>query len=121
MNGDDAEEPPAAPGDPNAAFNTTETNADDLRHQARATPAFPVRTSGRSVHRWTTARSTYKQYEQPGFFNSSRGVVPGDEPREISADVDGDSTTFGLYATDTWQIAPRTHLTAHRTLQPLPR
>jgi outer membrane receptor protein involved in Fe transport len=109
-NGDTAEEPPAAPGDPNAAFNTTKTEQTSY-----GTASSYSRVSG--PHQWQVGASldhskvTFKQYEQPGFFNSSRGVVPGDEPREISADVDGDSTTFGVYATDTWQIAPRTHLT----------
>ena len=110
INGDEAEEPPAVPGDPNAAFNTTKTTQTSY-----GTATSYSRVSG--PHQWQVGASldhskvTYKQYEQPGFFNSSRGVLPGDEPREISADVDGDSTTFGVYATDTWQIAPRTHLT----------
>lgn len=111
VNGDEAEEEPALPGDPNAAFNTTETQQT----------GYGVGLSYASVsgpHQWqvgaTVDRASvgYQQYEREGFFTPGRGVIPGDEERELSADVDGSSTSLGLYATDTWQIAPRTHLTA---------
>jgi outer membrane receptor protein involved in Fe transport len=39
-------------------------------------------------------------------------VTPGDEEAELSADVDGRSTSLGVYATDTVQVGPRTHVTA---------
>lgn len=110
VNGDEAEEEPENPGDPNAAFNTTETK--QLGYGAGLSYTVVL-----GAHQWqvgTTvdhAKVGYKQFEREGFFTSSRGVVPGDEPRELSADVDGKSTTWAVYATDTWRLAPRTHLT----------
>lgn len=111
VNGDEAEEAPTLPTDPNAAFNTTATT------QLGVGAALSLAVT-QGDHRWQVgasldrARVGYKQFEREGFFTADRGVVPGDEARELSADVDGSATTWGLYATDTWQLAPRTHLTA---------
>jgi outer membrane receptor protein involved in Fe transport len=112
VNGDEAEAAPLNPGDPNAAFNTTETGQTSY-----GAGLSYARVSG--AHQWQVGasvdRSTvgYKQFEREGFFTPNRGVVPAaDQERELSADVDGSSTSYGLYATDTWRIAPRTHLTA---------
>lgn len=97
-------------GDPNASFNRTATT----QRSAGVALAF----SGRAgAHQWQAgtsfdrARVRYEQTEQEGTFDDTRGVQPLDEPEELSARVTGRSSQFGLYATDTWQLAPRTHLT----------
>ena len=107
VNGDEAEEPE---GDENASLNTTATRQESTGVAASL--------SGRSgAHQWqagTTldaARVRYEQLEQEGSFTPSRGVVAGDEPPELSARVSGRSMAFGLYASDTWALAERTHLT----------
>lgn len=112
VNGDEAQEEPDDPGDPNAAFNTTKT-----RQTGYGAALSYARTSG--AHQWQVgtsvdhARVRYNQFEQAGFFTDDRGVIPapGEDPA-LSANVEGRSTTIGLYATDTWQVAPRTHVTA---------
>ena len=100
------------PSDTNAAFNTTRT-----RQTGWGLALSFARTSG--AHQWQvgatadTARVSYRQLEQEGFFTSDRGVIPAaGEPTELAADVDGKQTSFGVYATDTVQVAPRTHVTA---------
>ncbi len=108
--GEGSEENPEPTGT-NAAFNTTETSQTGW-----GLALSFARVSG--PHQWQvgasadTANVSYKQFEQEGFFTDSRGVIPApDEPRELSADVDGKTTSFGLYATDTVQVAERTHVT----------
>ena len=118
INGDAAEAPDTGgtPGNPeptgnNAAFNTTAT-----RQTGYGAGLSYASVTG--AHQWQlgasveTARVRYRQLEQEGFFTASRGVIPAEgEPVELSANVQGKSTSLGLYATDTWQLAPRTHLT----------
>lgn len=111
INGDEAEEEPDDPGDPNAAFNNTATTQTGYGAALSYT-----RVSG--AHQWQVGASVdrsrveYSQYEQEGFFTGSRGVIPAPgEDRELSANVEGRSTHYGVYATDTWQVAPRTHVT----------
>lgn len=112
VNGDEAEVEPEDADDPNAAFNQTNT-----RQTGYGAAVSYARKSG--AHQWQVgtsidhARVRYRQLEQEGFFTDTRGVIAqeGGDP-ELSVDVTGESTTFGLYATDTWEIAPRTHLTA---------
>ncbi|HSV71156.1 MAG TPA: TonB-dependent receptor [Methylibium sp.] len=119
INGDEADEPDdgGSPGNPeptgnNAAFNTTATRQTGygagLGYTRRSgAHQFQV---GASVD---SARVRYRQLEQEGFFTPERGVIPADgEPVELAADVTGRSSSFGLYATDTIQVAPRTHVTA---------
>jgi outer membrane receptor protein involved in Fe transport len=117
LNGDEAEEAEDDDGGepdedtPNAAFNTTQT-----RQTGWGLALSYARQSG--AHQWQvgatadTAQVGYKQFERPGFFTDDRGVIPGEDPRELSVDVDGETTTYGIYATDTVQVAPRTHVTA---------
>lgn len=107
VNGDEAEDPD---GDTNASFNTTSTK--------QSSGGVAASVSGRSgPHQWqagTTldaARVRYEQLEQEGSFTAGRGVLAGDEPPELSARVSGRSLAVGLYATDTWALAERTHLT----------
>ncbi len=105
-NGDVADEP----GDI-ASLNTTAT-----RQSAYGAAASLARRSGE--HRWQVGASvdvhrvTFQQSEQEGEFDSSRGVEPeaGEDP-ELSAAVDGRALTLGVYVTDTWRVATRTHLT----------
>ena len=118
INGDEADDdnPPGGEENPeptgtNAAFNTTET-----RQTGWGLALSFARVSG--PHQWQvggsadTAQVSFKQFEQEGFFTGSRGVIPAEgEPRELAADVDGKSTSFGVYATDTMQVAERTHVT----------
>lgn len=112
VNGDEAEEVDETdPDAPNAAFNSTRT--DQTGYGAAIAYA---RTSG--DHQWQagltadTADVRYRQFEREGNFTADHGVVPvaGGED-ELSADVDGKTTSYGVYATDTWKIAERTHLT----------
>lgn len=111
INGDEAEEEPENPGDPNAAFNSTGTTQTGyglgLSYAAQ-----------HGAHQWQVgatadaSRVGYRQFERAGLFDSERGVepFPGSE-NELSADVDGESTHFGVYASDTVRVAPRTHVT----------
>jgi len=112
VNGDEADDDEGLePGEPNAAFNSTSTSQTG----SGAALSF-ARASG--PHQWQvgatadTANVGFKQFAQPGFFTDSRGVIAADgTERELAADVDGKSTTFGVYATDTVQVAERTHVT----------
>ena len=118
INGDEADAPDTggSVGNPeptgnNAAFNTTET-----RQRGSGAALSYARTSG--AHQWQVGASVdqsrvrYRQLEQEGFFTPTRGVVPAaGEPPELAADVQGRSTAWGVYATDTWRVAERTHVT----------
>lgn len=119
VNGDEADEPDdgGSAGNPeptgnNAAFNTTATRQTGYGAglaYARSSGAHQFQV-GASVD---SARVRYRQLEQEGFFTPERGVIPAEgEPVELAANVTGRSTSFGLYATDTVQVAPRTHVTA---------
>ena len=107
VNGDEAEE---ASADENASLNTTATRQ---KGQGAALSLSGVA----GAHRWQlgstldASRIRYQQLEQEGVFSPDRGVLPGDEEPELSARVAGRSVAFGLYATDTWQLAARTHVT----------
>lgn len=96
--------------EPNASFNRTATTqrSGGLAAALSGTTGPHQWQVGASVDRATV---TYEQTEQTGTFDASRGVLPLGDEAELSADVDGSSTQAGLYATDTWQIGPRTHLT----------
>ena len=110
VNGDGAEQ--IDPGEPdlNAALNTTATT-----QKSWGLALSLARRSG--AHQWQVgatadaSRVTFRQQEQEGRFDASRGVIPGNERAELSASVVGDSTHLGLYVTDTWQLAVGTHLT----------
>jgi outer membrane cobalamin receptor len=103
----------APPGSPvNAAFNRTAT-----RQRALGAALAWSQTSG--AHQWQVgasvdaARVRYAQTEREGTFDATRGVLPfEDEPDELSARVAGRTRSLGVYATDTWRVAPRTHVTA---------
>lgn len=110
VNGDLADD--AEPGsDENAALNTTAT-----RQRAAGLSASLAGRSG--SHQWQLGASLersrvhYRQLEQEGSFDDSRGVRPGDEQAELSAEVTGRATHAGLYATDTWRVTPTTAVTA---------
>ena len=101
----------AAAAEPNASFNRTAT-----RQKSGGVAAAMSRRSG--SHQWQVgasldhAKVRYEQTEQDGVFDDTRGVepFPGSEA-ELSALVTGYATAAGIYATDTWQIAPGTHVT----------
>lgn len=59
------------------------------------------------------SRVSFAQTRQDGWFDAGRGVQPDPLAAEMaSSSVTGNSQAFGLYATDTWQLTPATHLTA---------
>lgn len=95
----------------NAAFNRTATR----QRAAGAAVAYSQKTG---AHQWQvgasvdTARVNYEQTEREGSFDATRGVLPFEaEPDELSARVAGTTRSLGLYATDTWRVAPGTHVT----------
>ena len=110
VNGDGAEDFDPLEPDINAALNTTAT-----RQNAWGLALSLAQRSG--AHQWQmgasldASRVRYQQLEQEGRFDATRGVLAGDEDPELSASVTGRSLHLGLYATDTWQLAPGTHLT----------
>ncbi|MDZ5461161.1 TonB-dependent receptor [Azohydromonas lata] len=106
-NGDVADD---ADADAQASLNATHTRQNGV--------GAALNLSGQSgPHQWllgTTvdaSRIRYNQTEQEASFTADRGVVAGDEEAELSARVAGRSLAFGLYGSDTWQVAPRTHVT----------
>ena len=110
LNGDEAEE---VDGESNAAMNRTHTT----QRSRGVTAAWSARTG---AHQWQAglllelSRVTYRQTEQEGRFDVSRGVVPDPaEDEELSAAVIGRSRTFSMHATDTWRLTPDTALTGH--------
>ena len=111
VNGDGADAFDPLQPDENASLNTTAT-----RQSAWGAALSLARRSG--AHQWQVGASVdasrvrYRQLEQEGSFDASRGVLAGDEEAELSASVTGKSLHLGLYATDTWQLAPGTHVTA---------
>ena len=111
VNGDGADDFDPLQPDENASLNTTAT-----RQSAWGAALSLARRSG--AHQWQvgasvdSSRVRYRQLEQEGSFDASRGVLAGDEEAELSASVIGRSLHLGLYATDTWQLAPGTHVTA---------
>ncbi|HEU4459813.1 MAG TPA: TonB-dependent receptor [Methylibium sp.] len=112
LNGDEAEEEPVDADDPNAAFNTTGT-----RQTGYGAGLSYARKSG--AHQWQvgasvdTAKVRYRQLEREGFFTPERGVIADEgEEAELSANVEGKTTSFGLFVTDTWSLTGQTHLTA---------
>jgi outer membrane receptor protein involved in Fe transport len=111
VNGDGAEELDPLEPDINAALNTTAT-----RQSAWGAALSLAQRSG--AHQWQvgasvdSSRVRYRQLEQEGSFDASRGVLAGTDDPELSASVTGKSLHLGLYATDTWQLSPGTHVTA---------
>jgi outer membrane receptor protein involved in Fe transport len=94
-----------------ASLNTTET-----RQTAYGAAISLARRSG--DHQWQVGatidagRVKFRQSEQQGAFDASRGVIAEDGAQPaLSASLDGDAVTLGLYATDTWRVAERTHIT----------
>ena len=60
-----------------------------------------------------SSRVRFNQFEQEGNFTADRGVIGiAEEEPELDANVRGRSYAFGLYASDTWTVAPGTFLTA---------
>ncbi len=111
VNGDEAEEDPVNPGDPTGSFNTSLTEQTSVGGGLRL-----ASTSG--AHQWQVgaqfeaSRTRYAQFEQEGMLDDSRGVVPiAGEERELSARVRGRASSIGLYASDTYALGARTHVT----------
>ncbi|NML15775.1 TonB-dependent receptor [Azohydromonas caseinilytica] len=107
VNGDQADEPE---DEANASFNTTQT-------RQRGVGAALNLSGTRGAHQWQVgatvdaSRTRFRETEQEALFTADRGVTPGDEEAELGARVTGRSIAFGLYGTDTWRVAPRTHVT----------
>ena len=109
LNGDEADDDAPAATE-NAAINRTAT-------KQKASGASLALSGRHGAHQWQMgtsidhAKVAYEQTEQEAFFDATRGAIALDEPVELSAHVDGRSTAIGIYVTDTWQLAPATHLT----------
>ena len=95
----------------NAAFNRTAT-------RQRSTGAALAWSQTSGAHQWQAgvsvdaARVSYEQTERQGSFDATRGVLPFENEEDaLSARVKGNTRTLGLYVTDTWRVAPRTHVT----------
>jgi outer membrane receptor protein involved in Fe transport len=110
INGDEADDDEDGTSEANASFNRTAT-------RQRGAGVSTALSGHLGEHQWQVgasadhARVNYEQTEQEGVFDDTRGVVPLDGPAELSARVKGSTRSFGIYATDTWQVASRTHLT----------
>lgn len=102
---------------PQAALNSTRTRQDGYGTSVNLTKILDKHhlTIGAS---FDASRTRFNQFEQDGAFTSTRGVVPLDptEEPELDASVRGRSFAIGLYAADTWQIAPGTFLTGSARL-----
>lgn len=111
VNGDGAEDFDPLQPDQNASLNTTST-----RQSAWGAAMSLAQRTG--AHQWQVGASVdasrvrYRQLEQEGSFDATRGVLAGADDAELSASVTGKSLHLGLYATDTWQLAPGSHVTA---------
>jgi len=57
------------------------------------------------------ARARFRQSEEIGFLDASRGIVPS-EAEELENRLIGRTRTASIYATDTWSLTPALHLTA---------
>jgi outer membrane receptor protein involved in Fe transport len=57
------------------------------------------------------ASANFRQSEQIGFLDASRGVVPTDD-EELENKLSGRTRTASIYFTDTWALTPALHLTA---------
>lgn len=107
INGDEADDE-SSPS--NAALNRSAT----VQRSAGLSLALSRR---HGAHQWQvgaaldSARVSYEQTEQDGVFDDSRGVLPLDESPELSAKVQGRSSAYAAYATDTWQLATGTFVT----------
>jgi outer membrane cobalamin receptor len=112
VNGDEAQ-------DTSVVIDGTPVTASFNRLDARqrAVGAALALSGHNGDHQWQVgasldaARVRFDQTEQEAVFDDSRGVVALSEPAELSAAVRGNSRALGVYATDTWRVAPRTHLT----------
>lgn len=108
VNGDAADDPE---DEVNASFNTTAT-----RQRGHGAAISLSGTSG--PHQWQLgstldgSRIRFEEFEQAAAFTADRGVQPGDAAPLLGARVAGRSLALGLYGTDTWRLAPATHLTA---------
>ncbi len=100
---------------------STEDNAslNHSRTQQRGQGLSLGLTGRQPAHQWQAgvsleyARVSYQQSEQSGFFDATRSVQSAaDAQEEPSARVSGTSRHLGLYASDTWALNPRTHLSA---------
>jgi iron complex outermembrane recepter protein len=54
--------------------------------------------------------SDFEQSAAEGVFDARRGTIETEDEEEENA-LEGSTTTWSIYATDTWNVAPRTHLT----------
>ena len=110
VNGDTSDEDAPDP-DENASLNGSST-----RQTAGGVAAALSKTIGAHQVQFgasvDASRVRFRQQEQEGSFDATRGVIAGDEEAELSAEVEGHSIALGLYATGTWALQPTTHVTA---------
>lgn len=96
---------------PTASINTTSTRQDGYGASINLTKILPKHhlTAGAT---YDGSRTRFDQFEQEGNFTAGRGAVGlADEEPELDAAVRGRSSAFGVYVSDTWNIAPGTYLT----------
>lgn len=106
-------------GDVEAGDDGVEGEFNTSRTRQRGQGASTLLSMRRKDHRIdagaTFDRSdvSYAQFEQDGMLTAEREVVadPAEEV-EAGSSVVGDSRAFGLFAADTWTIAPGLHATA---------
>ncbi|QBE63929.1 TonB-dependent receptor [Pseudoduganella lutea] len=99
--------PPAHP----AVLNTTASRqrGEGASVQLAVTRGDHQLSAGLSFDR---NRVRFAQFEQEGFFSASREVLADpEEEREPSSSVTGRARMAGLYASDTWRLAPGSYAT----------
>lgn len=106
-----AEADSAGAAPPAAALNTAATRQ---RSQGASAGLQTVAGTHKLAFGASFDRSSmsFSQYSQPASFGAARDVLPlADADRELEAAVTGRSRSFGIFASDTWTIAPYWHLT----------
>ncbi|KDP89311.1 TonB-dependent receptor [Cupriavidus sp. SK-3] len=108
--GDDGCQPGNAPA--NAVFNTSTVNTHDYGLSAQWSHTGDIHSAVLGAAA-ALSRAAYRQDTQPATFNADRVAVadPASSPT-TAASLDGRTTTFSLYASDTIKLLPHSYLTA---------
>jgi len=104
-----------------AALHTALLNSTSTRQSSQGASAnLGIRLRSHRVNAGVSfdrSEVSFAQFEQLARFTPERGVLADPEQaREASSSVTGDAGAMGVYATDTWPLAPGTHLTASARL-----
>ncbi|MGT2494890.1 TonB-dependent receptor [Cupriavidus basilensis] len=108
--GDDGCQPGNAPA--NAVLNTSTVNTHDYGLSAQWSHTGDIHSAVLGAAA-ALSRAAYRQDTQPATFNADRVAVadPASSPT-TAASLDGRTTTFSLYASDTIKLLPHSYLTA---------